>query len=73
MPRMKCARRLHRHGTRLVVSAEAPPAKLYAGRSGAEAFEFERTASRLIEMQGRDWLDAWTARHEQGPATAAAS
>jgi cell division protein ZapE len=64
---------LYDHGTRLVASAEAPPTGLYAGRSGTEAFEFERTASRLIEMQGKDWLDAWAARHEQGPATAAAS
>ena len=36
------------------------------GRRGVtEAFEFDRTASRLIEMQSRDWLDAWAeqARH----------
>jgi cell division protein ZapE len=62
---------LYDHGTRLVVSAEAAPAGLYAGRKGTEAFEFERTASRLIEMQGKDWLDAWSARHEQAPAAAA--
>jgi cell division protein ZapE len=62
---------LYDRGTRLVVSAEAPPTVLYAGRKGAEAFEFERTASRLIEMQGKDWLDAWSARHEQAPAAAA--
>ncbi len=35
------------------VSAEAPPADLY--QSGAGAFEFERTASRLEEMQSKDW------------------
>ena len=36
----------------------AAPSELYAGRAGGtEAFEFDRTASRLIEMQGRDWLD----------------
>ena len=62
---------LYDHGTRLVVSAEAPPADLYAGKKGTEAFEFERTASRLIEMQGKDWLDAWAERHEQSPAAAA--
>jgi cell division protein ZapE len=61
---------LYDRGTRLVVSAAAPPAGLYAGNSGNEAFEFERTASRLIEMQGKDWLDAWAARHEQGAAAA---
>lgn len=42
---------------RLVVNAAAPPDRLYRGRSGAEAFEFRRTASRLVEMQSRDWLD----------------
>jgi cell division protein ZapE len=62
---------LYDRGTRLVVSAEAPPAALYAGGRGNEAFEFERTASRLIEMQGKDWLDGWAARHEQ-PTSAAA-
>ena len=62
---------LYDHRIRLVASAEAPPAALYAGRTGAEAFEFERTASRLIEMQGKEWLDAWAARHEQRPAAAA--
>ena len=61
---------LYDHGTRLVVSAEAPPTALYAGKRGTEAFEFERTASRLIEMQGKDWLDAWAARHGQAPAAA---
>ena len=62
---------LYDHGTRLVVSAEAAPTALYQGKSGTEVFEFERTASRLIEMQGKDWLDAWSARHEQSPAAAA--
>ena len=43
---------------RLVLSAEASPERLYAGRPGVtEAFEFDRTASRLIEMQSRDWMD----------------
>jgi cell division protein ZapE len=62
---------LYDHGIRLVASAEAPPSALYAGKSGTEVFEFERTASRLIEMQGKEWLDAWAARHEQRPAAAA--
>ena len=62
---------LYDHGIRLVASAEAPPAALYAGKTGTEVFEFERTASRLIEMQGKEWLDAWAARHEQYPAAAA--
>jgi cell division protein ZapE len=47
---------------RVVMSAEAAPDALYAGRSGVtEAFEFARTASRLIEMQSRDWLEGSTA------------
>ncbi|MGG7564742.1 cell division protein ZapE [Rhodovulum sp. DZ06] len=35
------------------VSAEASPETLYT--EGAGSFEFERTASRLEEMQGQDW------------------
>ncbi len=43
---------------RLVVSAEVPPDRLYAGRPGVtEAFEFARTVSRLTEMQSHEWLD----------------
>lgn len=64
---------LYDRGIRLVVSAETSPSGLYVGKRGAEAFEFERTASRLTEMRGKDWLDAWSARHEAGPAAAAAS
>ncbi|TYR31427.1 cell division protein ZapE [Mesorhizobium microcysteis] len=47
---------------RLVASAEASPERLYAGTSGTEAFEFARTASRLTEMQSREWLDAAATR-----------
>ena len=43
---------------KIVVSAEAPPTALYTGRTGREAFEFERTGSRLIEMQSREYLAA---------------
>jgi cell division protein ZapE len=43
-------------GVNLVVSAAAPPAELYAGeRMG---FEFQRTVSRLIEMQSDAWPGA---------------
>jgi cell division protein ZapE len=55
---------------RLIISAEAAPHALYAGKRGTEAFEFDRTVSRLIEMQSRDWLDGWAARHAQGGADA---
>ncbi|MBN9232697.1 MULTISPECIES: cell division protein ZapE [Phyllobacteriaceae] len=59
---------------RVVMSAEASPEKLYAGRAGVtEAFEFDRTASRLIEMQSKDWLDDWKDRHALQPAPSALS
>jgi cell division protein ZapE len=41
---------------RLVVSAAAEPGALYEGADGTEAFEFQRTASRLIEMRSASWL-----------------
>lgn len=39
----------------LIVSAEAEPQKLY--RIGDGAFEFERTASRLMEMQSKSYIE----------------
>jgi cell division protein ZapE len=36
---------------RLIVSAEAEPHALWEAKDGVEAFEFQRTASRLIEMK----------------------
>lgn len=41
--------------TRLVITADAPPEKLYFGHD--HEFEFQRTVSRLLEMQGHDWLE----------------
>jgi cell division protein ZapE len=38
---------------RVIISADAEPEQLY--ETGSGAFEFERTASRLREMQGNDW------------------
>ena len=64
---------LYDHHVRLVVSAEAPPAELYTAKRGNEVFEFERTASRLIEMQSRDWLEDWAARQSNGRTAAAAN
>lgn len=44
---------LYEAKVRLICSAEAEPETLY--QDGAGAFEFERTASRLREMQAADW------------------
>lgn len=41
---------------KVIMSAEAPITELYAG--GRLGFEFERTESRLLEMQSREYLEA---------------
>ncbi|WP_027169150.1 cell division protein ZapE [Mesorhizobium sp. WSM3224] len=62
---------LYDHRMRLVMSAAAPPQGLYTAKRGTEVFEFERTASRLAEMQSRDWLDGWAERRDEAqPAEA---
>ncbi|HET7412987.1 MAG TPA: cell division protein ZapE [Pararhizobium sp.] len=48
---------LYDHGVRLFVSAEAAPDALMQAEKGTEAFEFARAASRLVEMQSRDYFD----------------
>ncbi len=45
---------LYEHKVTLICSADAEPDALYP--SGDAAFDFERTASRLIEMQSRTYL-----------------
>jgi cell division protein ZapE len=58
---------LYDHHVRLVVSAAAPPPQLYTAKRGPEVFEFERTASRLIEMQSHEWLEDWAKRQSAPP------
>ncbi|RWE80433.1 MAG: cell division protein ZapE [Mesorhizobium sp.] len=62
---------LYDHHMRLVMSAAAPPEGLYTAKRGTEVFEFERTASRLVEMQSRDWLEGWAERRETAPVAKA--
>ncbi|MGE4322931.1 MAG: cell division protein ZapE [Sphingobium sp.] len=45
---------LYEYKVKLLASADAEPAMLY--RQGDGAFEFERTVSRLMEMQSDDYL-----------------
>ncbi len=47
---------LYEHKVKLIVAADAAPDKLYP--EGETAFEFARTASRLMEMQSHDYLTA---------------
>ncbi len=52
------------HGVKLIVSAAAPIHDLYQGRR--LTFEFERTQSRLLEMQSTDYL---AGSHTHGSST----
>lgn len=45
---------LYEHKVKLIATADAEPVGLYPAGDGR--FEFERTVSRLIEMQSRDYL-----------------
>jgi cell division protein ZapE len=45
---------LYEHGVKFLCSAAVPPHELYAAGDGH--FEFERTVSRLMEMQSEDYL-----------------
>ena len=54
---------LYDNRVKLVASAAAEPDALYGASSGAEAFAFQRTASRLVEMRS----DAWLALPHGGP------
>lgn len=45
---------LYEHKVKLIAAADAEPAELY--EKGDGRFEFERTVSRLMEMQSQDYL-----------------
>lgn len=47
---------LYEHRVKLIASAEVEPVDLYRASEGHEAFEFDRTASRLIEMRSESYL-----------------
>lgn len=52
---------LYEARTRIFISAAADPDGLYIAKTGVESFEFARTASRLTEMQSREWMEAASA------------
>lgn len=45
---------LYEQGVKFLCSADVPPHELYTGGDGS--FEFDRTVSRLMEMQSQDYL-----------------
>jgi cell division protein ZapE len=58
-------------GVKLIVSAAAEPAELYAAAEGEEALAFRRTTSRLIEMRSEAWLSGARGRPANGEAQSA--
>jgi cell division protein ZapE len=61
---------LYEHHVKLIASAQAEPHQLYEAREGYEAFAFDRTVSRLIEMRSQSYL---AMPHGRGEMTAKTS
>jgi cell division protein ZapE len=57
---------LYDRNVKLLASADAEPTGLYRATEGREAFEFDRTASRLIEMRSADYLARPHGRADSG-------
>lgn len=52
---------LYDQGARLFASASAEPQRLLTAKKGTEGFEFDRTVSRLIEMQSEEYAAQYPA------------
>ena len=46
----------YEHNVKLIISAEQIPQEMYTGRNPQVKFEFDRTVSRLTEMQSKKYL-----------------
>lgn len=46
----------YEHNVKLIISAESLPDEIYIGRNPQVKFEFDRTVSRLTEMQSTEYL-----------------
>ncbi len=55
---------LYDSNVKLLATAEAEPPGLYTATDGREAFEFDRTVSRLIEMRSHEYLAAPKGRRD---------
>jgi cell division protein ZapE len=62
---------LYENHVKLVVSAAAEPHQLYRADHGREAFEFDRTVSRLIEMRSTEYLSLPHGRPDSAASGAA--